>query len=186
MKHYMLAARPAHLVIAGLCVLLLNGFLVPAVAMAKEQPIQIEADKMTAQDKKQTVVFEGDVDARQGDVRIQSDTMTIYYLENEDESEEDGKYAQQVDKIICTGNVEVTSKEWLGTSDTMHYISRKNLIKLIGNAKAFQDQNMVQGERIHYYLDTGTSEVLGGVKTEVTQDSDEQQSGRVNMTILEQ
>lgn len=186
MKHFILVARPARFVIAGLCALLLNGVMIPAVVTAKEQPIQIEADKMTAQDKEKTVVFNGNVDARQGDVRIQSDTMTIYYLENEDEGEENGKYAQQVDKIICTGNVEVTSEEWLGTSNTMHYISRKNLIKLIGNAKAFKDQNMVQGERIHYYLDTGTSEVLGGVTTEIAEDSEEQQSGRVNMTILEQ
>lgn len=186
MNHYILPARSTRLIITGLCALLLNGALIPAMASAKEQPIQIEADKMTAEDKKKTVFFSGDVDARQGDVRIQSDTMTIYYLESEDESEKNDKYAQQVDKIICTGNVEVTSKEWLGTSDTMHYISRQNLIKLIGNAKAFKEQNMVQGERIHYNLDTGTSEVFGGVKTEIAEDSDEQQSGRVNMTILEQ
>ncbi|MBM9604089.1 lipopolysaccharide transport periplasmic protein LptA [Desulfopila inferna] len=170
---------------AVLFLLLLGGF----VCIAAEQPIQIEADKMTAVEKSQTVIFSGNVDATQGDVRIRSDEMTIFYIEDEMKTgpKSAGKDAQQVEKIICKGNVEVTSQEWLGTSETMHYFSKKNLVQLIGNAKAYKGQNMVQGERIDYDLETGQSEVYGGkTRMEGDEAATTEKSGRVNMTILEE
>jgi len=169
-----------NLLISVLLVLFFNGWVNGA-----RQPIQIEADKMTAMSKSKFVTFSGNVDARQGDIRIRSDEMTVHYLQDEN-SANSNREAQQVEKIVCTGNVEVTSKEWLGTSDTMHYISRENVVQLIGNAKAFKGQNMVEGERIHYYLDTGKSEVLGAKAVVKGEKADGEDSGRVNMTILEQ
>ncbi|MEE4242739.1 MAG: lipopolysaccharide transport periplasmic protein LptA [Desulfopila sp.] len=162
--------------------------LLPTInGIAKENPIQIAADKMTAVDKSQTVIFTGNVDARQGDVRIRSDEMTIYYLKDDKKEGDTNKSAQQVKEIICKGNVEVTSQEWLGTSDTMHYFSRKNLVRLIGNAKAYKGQNMVQGERIDYHLDSGQSEVFGAnVQAKDGKAGSDEKTGRVNMTILEQ
>ncbi len=154
--------------------------------LAVDQPIQIQADKMTAKEDSQTVIFSGNVDARQGDVRIRSDEMTIFYIETDDDSKKKAKNAQQVEKIICIGNVEVTSEEWLGTSDTMHYFSKKNLVQLIGNAKAYKGQNKVQGERIDYHLDTGQSEVIGAKTLSKGDKPASKKSGRVNMTILEQ
>lgn len=153
---------------------------------AAEEPIQIEADKMTAINESQSVVFTGNVDARQGDIRIRSEEMTVYYIKSESGVAGGSKSAQQVKKITCTGNVEVTSKEWLGTADTMHYFSRKNLVQLVGNAKAYKGQNMVQGERINYHLDSGTSEVFGAEATAGGGAQEDKKSGRVNMTILEQ
>lgn len=155
-------------------------------ATGADQPIQIEADKMTAVEDSQSVIFSGNVDARQGNVRIRSDEMTIFYYETEDATKKKNKNAQQVKKIVCKGNVEVTSEEWLGTSDSMHYISKKNLVQLVGNAKAYKGQNMVQGERIDYHLDTGESEVFGAKALSQGKKPSSKKSGRVNMTILEQ
>lgn len=173
----------------SLATVLICFFLLAAVfCPAKEPPIEIAADKMTAVDKTQSVIFSGNVDAKQGDVRIRSDKMTIFYMEDTAKKASAGnkKNAQQVKKIVCEGDVEVTSKEWLGTSETMHYFAKENLVQLLGNAKAYQGQNMVQGERIDYHLDSGKSEVFGGTTTigETNQKSDK--PGRVNMTILEQ
>lgn len=180
MKTVLLPIRSGNILLVVLSIL---AFAAPVYA-AKEPPIQIEADKMTAVEKDQSVIFSGNVDAKQGDVRIRSDIMTIYYVEKET-SDKKSRDAQQVEKIICKGNVEVTSKEWLGTSETMHYFSKKNLVQLIGDAKAYKGQNMVQGERIDYHLDTGQSEVFGA-KTTVDKTKDTKKKGRVNMTILEQ
>ena len=154
------------------------------MGMALDQPIQIEADQMTAMSKSQAVTFSGNVDAKQGDIRIRADEMTIYYIKDELESAQ-SKDAQQVKKIVCKGKVEVTSKDWLGTSEVMHYYSKENLVQLIGNAKAYKGQNMVEGERINYYLDSGKSEVLGATATTDGKAVDQKKPGRVNMTILE-
>lgn len=163
--------------------------LISSICFAAEEPIQVEADKMTSLEKTRTVVFTGNVDARQGDVKIRADEMTVHYSQAKPGETKKGKDkdAQQVEKITCTGNVEVTSEEWLGTSDTMHYFSKKNLVQLIGNAKAYKGQNTVAGEKINYYIDTGKSEVMGGTKVDINDKTAKKKKGsRVNMTILEQ
>ncbi len=166
-------------IIAAILLLLGSG-----MGMALDQPIQIEADQMTAMSKSHAVTFTGNVDAKQGEIRIRADEMTIYYIKDELTSGQ-SKDAQQVKKIVCKGKVEVTSKDWLGTSEVMHYFSKENLVQLIGNAKAYKGQNMVEGERINYYLDSGKSEVLGAKATTGGKTADQKKPGRVNMTILE-
>ena len=49
------------------------------VSAAAETPIHIESNTMTSIEKSNSVVFTGDVDAKQGDVRIRSDEMTVFY-----------------------------------------------------------------------------------------------------------
>ncbi len=154
---------------------------------AADAPIQIEADKMTSTEKTNTVLFSGNVDARQQDVRIRSDEMTVYYTAADTATAKKGKKAsQKVQKIICTGNVEVSKKEWLGTSKRMIYLEKERQVILLEDAKAYQGQNMVSGEKIVYYMDEGRSEVVGRTSTTV---GDKGKGGkkpsRVNMTIIQ-
>ena len=162
----------------------------PASLCAEDAPIHIEADRMTSTEKTSSVVFTGEVDAKQGDVRIRSDEMTVYYTKAEkkakESKKEEKKASQQVEKLICVGNVEVTRGEWLGTSKKMIYLSKERQVILTGNAKAWQDQNMVSGDKIIYYLDEGRSEVVGGTSTTVGNAKNGKKApSRVNMTILQ-
>ena len=69
----------------------------------------------------------------------------------------------------------------------MVYLSDKRQVILTGNAKAWQDQNMVAGEKIIYYMDEGRSEVVGGTSMTVGDaKKEEQKKSRVKMTILQQ
>jgi lipopolysaccharide export system protein LptA len=167
-------------------------------ARAAEAPIHIEANKMTSTEKSNSVIFSGDVDAKQGDVRIRSDEMTVFYNELDSGSKgkdkdkkkaappAEKKTSQQVDKLICIGNVEVTRGEWLGTGKKMVYLSKERQVILTDNAKAWQGQNMVSGDKIIYYLDEGRSEVVGGSKATTAGSKDtEKKPSRVNMTILQ-
>ena len=166
-------------------------FFTIGTAIAEDSPINIEANHMTSTEKSNSVVFTGDVDAKQGDVRIRSDQMTVYYTPKEAATKKKSKdkkgASQQVEKMICTGNVEITRAEWLGTSKKMVYLSKERQVILTGNAKAWQGQNMVSGEKIIYYLDEGRSEVIGD-KTSTTigeNGSGKKKPSRVNMTILQ-
>lgn len=69
----------------------------------------------------------------------------------------------------------------------MLYLSKERQVILTENAKAWQGQNMVSGEKIIYYLDEGRSEVIGGSKatTAGKADDDKKKPSRVNMTILQ-
>ena len=166
--------------------------------LAAEAPIHVESNRMTSTEKSNSVVFTGDVDAKQGDVRIRSDEMTVFYnqLESPTKQPKDKKKAppqaekkttQQVEKLICTGNVEVTRGEWLGTAKKMLYLSKERQVILTENAKAWQGQNMVSGDKIIYYLDEGRSEVIGGSKATTAGETDggKKKPSRVNMTILQ-
>ncbi len=186
MKTNTISFLSSYLLLAALICLLFTG----TTCIAEEPPIQIEADQMTSLEKSRSVIFTGNVDAKQGDVRIRAKKMTVYYSEGKPGKtgkSKKSKSAQQVEKVTCEGDVEITSEDWLGTSDIMHYYSKKSLVQLIGNAKAFKGQNKVKGERINYYLDTGKSEVFGGTDVKIDGDTAESKKpSRVNMTILEQ
>ncbi len=166
-------------------------FIGSASAYAESAPINIEANRMTSTERTNSVVFTGEVDAKQGDVRIRCDEMTVYYTqenkteqtENKDKNAEKPA-SQQVEKLVCTGNVEITRGEWLGTSKKMTYLSKERQVILTDNAKAWQNQNVVSGDKIIYYLDEGRSEVIGDASatTAGTKTGDKKPT-RVNMTI---
>ncbi len=162
---------------------------ISASMAANQAPISIAADHMSSIEKTDSVVFTGAVDARQADVRIRSDKMTVYYNSSAKKNTAAAPVTRKVEKMICVGNVKITQKEWLGTSKRAIYLAKLRQFVLIGNAKAWQGQNMVSGDKIIYYLDEGRSEVVADDRTHGTFGADEgkkkKQPGRVKMTILQ-
>lgn len=197
--------RPLPLILATLCLLI--PLLVQAASPAKggakgkggDAPISVEADHMTSFEKSNSVLFTGAVDARQDDVRIRTDKMTVYYTPEakggNKEGKKDGKTTaapgggqKKVEKMHCIGHVEVSRNDWLGTSNEMIYLAKERKVRLIGNAKAFQDQNTVIGEEIIHYIDEERSEVIAGPKGKTTttlpgEGKGGDKPGRVRMTL---
>lgn len=141
---------------------------------ADKSPINIEADRMVSLEQKNSVLFSGNVLATQADVQIRAKEMTVYY------SQADKGKGQEVKKLQCTGNVEVTRGDWLGTGDKMDYLAGERKVILSGGAKAWQGKNQVAGETIVYYLDEGRSEVIP-TKSDTTSGK---KGGRVKATII--
>ncbi len=160
-----------------------------ALSAKSDPPIYVEADHMTSLENKNSVLFTGNVDAKQGDVRIRSDEMTVYYTpekKGKKGKKKTGKTGskQQVEKIVCVGNVEVSRDDWLGTAKKMYYISRTKQVVLVNKAKAWQGPNMVSGEKIIYYIDENRSEVIGSTKTTIVGKDKKKKKSRVKMTIV--
>ena len=158
---------------------------------AGEAPIQIEANHMLSMEKTNSVQFSGDVDAKQGDVRIRCDEMTVFYTPGDKLTGNSGNKlagnsenkTQQVDRLVCDGNVEVTKGDWLGSSQKLLYLKKLRQVILTGKAKAWQGKNTVSGEKIIYYIDEGRSEVVGGRPEANISNLPKNKSSRVNMTI---
>ncbi len=150
--------------------------LIPGASFA-DPPINVEADRMISQEAKNTVVFIGNVDAKQGEVTIRTDEMTVHYTEKDQNKGKQANKAKssKVKKLICIGNVEITQKNWLGTGTRMDYFADERKVILSGNAKAWQGKNMVSGKTITYYLDEKRSVVDG--------QSGQGKSSRVTATI---
>jgi lipopolysaccharide transport protein LptA len=137
------------------------------LAIAEElgsDPIHIEADRMESDPQKESVIFSGSVEAIQGEVTINADTMEVNYFPADTqgaERAEDEKITQKVKNIVAQGNVKIIKKDLIATGNTMTYFSAEQEIRLSGNAKAWQDQNQVSGENIYLYLNEGRSVVEG-------------------------
>jgi len=131
----------------------------PMLAGSKE-PVRIEADNMVSIQKENSVIFTGKVEARQGALLIHADTMTVYYSSAAGTAPAAGATAgKEIKRIVATGNVEITEKEWVATGDRAEYFADERKVVLTGNTKVWQDNNMVTGERFVMYLDEGKSVV---------------------------
>jgi len=129
-------------------------------------PIQIEADRMETSQEDGTVLFTGNVQATQENLTINADEMTVLYTKagSRPSASPDVRaenLTQKIDKILAKGNVKIVQGDWVAAGDNMDFNADKKIVILSGNAKAWQDQNMVSGEKIILYLDEGKSVVEG-------------------------
>ncbi len=116
-------------------------------------PITIKSNELSADNKGKTAVFTGKVVARQGDVTIFCDRMTVYY----------GAAQGDVDKIDADGNVRIVQENRTGTAAHAVYESREGRITLTGGTpKVTQGNDTVTGKVITYFVDDERSVVSGG------------------------
>jgi len=137
----------------------------PASEAAKvdfsREPVHIEADRMESDQKTESVLFVGNVEAHQADLGIKADRMTVYYQRaaapKADSKNTAAEATRAIDRLVANGKVEIVKLQWTATGDQLEYISRDRKIILTGNTKVWQDNNLVTGDRIVLYLDEGKS-----------------------------
>ena len=135
-------------------------FLVCAAHAASEPrrdtpnlPITIKSNDLAADNKGKTAVFSGKVVAKQGDITIFCDKMTVYY----------GATQGDVDKIEADGSVRIVQENRTGVASHAVYESRLGKITLTGGSpKVMQGPDTVSGEIITYFIDDERSNVTGG------------------------
>jgi lipopolysaccharide export system protein LptA len=116
-------------------------------------PITIKSNDLLADNKGKTAVFSGKVVAKQGDVTIFCDKMTVYY----------GNTQGDVDKIEADGNVRIVQENRTGVASHAVYESKQGRITLTGGSpKVMQGADTVTGEIISYFIDDERSSVSGG------------------------
>ncbi|RLA23763.1 MAG: lipopolysaccharide transport periplasmic protein LptA [Gammaproteobacteria bacterium] len=142
---------------SGLIIALLS---TPLLALEKdrEQPIQIEANSATFNEKAGTSTYTGDVKVTQGSFRFWSNRLTVY-------SKND-----KMDKMIATGQPvkfrqtpEGQSEDIQGSALQMEYYGNKSLLIMLKEAKLWQGENITTSERIEY--DNLNAIVQAGKKT---------------------
>ncbi|HIJ89550.1 MAG: lipopolysaccharide transport periplasmic protein LptA [Desulfobulbaceae bacterium] len=139
------------------------GLAAPAPATGKP-PIHIEADRMVSMKNENAVLFTGNVAAKQGQMVIRSEEMTVYYLSTEEKAKLPQNEERTLKKLFATGNVEIQNDGMTGTGDKMEYYEAERKIILIGDSKVWQDNNLVTGHTVVVFLDQGKSIVERGEK----------------------
>ncbi|MCX7089372.1 MAG: lipopolysaccharide transport periplasmic protein LptA [Methylococcales bacterium] len=120
-----------------------------------EQPITIDSNSATYDSKQGTSVYEGNVVAIQGSMRMDADKLVVFIVNG------------AIDKLVSTGNPvnfkqlpAVGKDEIKGRSLTAEYYPAKKLLVLIKQAVVWQGQNLSSSELILY--DSGNSVIKAG------------------------
>jgi lipopolysaccharide export system protein LptA len=117
------------------------------------QPVTVDSDKMERFGKEGLVVFTGNVVARQNSSVQYADRMEVYLDEKGD----------RILRTVSTGNVRIITKDCrTGTAQRAEYHDLEQRVVLLGNARVWQEDNVVTGESIVIYLSQDRSVAEGG------------------------
>jgi lipopolysaccharide export system protein LptA len=119
----------------------------------RTQPVTIDADKMERFGKEGLVVFTGNVVARQNNSVQYAERMEVYLDEAGD----------KILRTVSTGAVRIITRDCrTGTARRAEYYDVEQRVVLIGNARVWQEDNVVSGDTITIFLSQDRSVVQGG------------------------
>lgn len=117
-------------------------------------PVHIQSQSLTMKYKENTVLFTGDVHATQADGQLTSNTLNVKY----------GKDFHEIQEMIADGNVRISQGLRWCTSDHGVMNQAQHTVVLTGDPVCHDENDQISGTKITVHLDTGKSEVEGGVK----------------------
>jgi lipopolysaccharide export system protein LptA len=122
------------------------------------QPVTVDADRMERYGKEGLVVFTGNVVARQGNSVQYAERMEVYFDEQGD----------RIVRTVSTGSVRIVTRDCRnGTAKRAEYFDLEQRLVLSGDARVWQDENVVTGETITIFLAQDRSVVQGGKQDRV-------------------
>lgn len=138
------------------------------------EPIDISSDTLEVQQDKQLAIFRGKVDVIQGDTRLRSDELYVYYKDRAAQQPAAGQTQRQpaqrpaaapsagpdsssISKIEAKGNVFVSTPKERAQGDFGVYDVDKKTVTLTGNVLLTSDESTLRCARAVMYQDTGRS-----------------------------
>lgn len=116
-----------------------------------DQPININADSMEYDNKKNRAVFKGNVVARQGNIVMFADHMEVVY------GEKGG-----LKEVYALGNVKIIQDETIATGQKIVFYNDQQKIVVTGSPRVWQGDNVVHGKKITVFLKEERTIIDGG------------------------
>jgi lipopolysaccharide export system protein LptA len=105
----------------------------PAPAVASDAPVEIFADKTLEWDRtKKTYIARGNAIARQGTMQVRSDTLSAHYSGGDGAGGTRGGIGSNIEKLIASGRVEISSPPYTGHGDKAVYDLATGIATLTG------------------------------------------------------
>ncbi|HXV12393.1 MAG TPA: lipopolysaccharide transport periplasmic protein LptA [Burkholderiales bacterium] len=173
-EHGARSAIPARAFAFGVAILLAS-----AAAMAekadRDQPVRLEADKVTIDDAKQIAVFEGNVVLRQGSLVIRGDRMEVR------QDKEGFRYGTTWgNRAYFRQKRDGVDEHIEGWAERLEYDGRAETMKMFSRAQVKRGQDDVRGNFISYDAKSEFYQVIGGGKAAADAQNTE---GRVRAII---
>ena len=106
------------------------------------KPVKITSESLEADNKRNLVTFKGNVVAKQGDMVILADTMTVDY-------EKEGG----IKRVEASGNVKMSQENRIATGTRIVFYNPEQKIVMTGNPKIWQGDNLISCEKITVLLE---------------------------------
>ncbi len=123
-------------------------FILTAYVFSEEQkitakgPIIITSEKLTADSKANTALFEKSVVARTTDMTIYANTMLVFY----------NKDTGNVTRIDAEGNVRMVKGNRYITSAKSTYFADGEKVIFTGEPRAVEGENVISGKEMTYHI----------------------------------
>lgn len=118
-----------------------------ALSADREQPVDIEADRVELNERQGISVYSGNVKLTQGSLRLTADTMTIYNT------------GDKIERIILVGEPATyrqtpdnQGEDMRAEARQVEYYADERKVILLDNAKLWQGPNQFRSDRIVYDL----------------------------------
>jgi lipopolysaccharide export system protein LptA len=160
---------------ALLAALAANAYAAKALE-ASDEPIHVVADQLEVDNQGQVATFIGAVKATQGDVKITSDRLQVFYDQQAQEQQQEEPAGGIMDgggkvrKVVALGHVKVVQEDRVAVGRKATYWAGGRKMLLEGEATVWRGKNQVSGEKITVFLDQDRALVHGkpGKRVSVT------------------
>ncbi len=129
------------------------GFLGGMSFTSSRDPVSITAATLEFNYRTRVLTYTGDVVVTQGDMTLQSNTLTVGLDDHAD---------NQVKEVVADGQVRLSKGTRWATAEHAVFDHNQNTVILSRNAELHDGPNEVTGDRVVVYLDEARSVVEGG------------------------
>ena len=118
-----------------------------------DAPVDVAADRIEVQDRADRAIFSGNVDVRQGSLRLNSERLTVAYSNTG---------GIEIRRLEASGGVTLRSPSETARSQFAIYDLDQRLVTMIGGVTLIRGANHVEGARLVLDLDSGRAVMDGG------------------------
>ena len=118
-----------------------------------DAPVDVAADRIEVQDRADRAIFSGNVDVRQGDLRLSSARLTVAYSNTG---------GIEIRRLEASGGVTLRSPSETARSQFAIYDLDERVVTMIGGVSLTRGASHVEGGRLVLDLDSGRAVMDGG------------------------
>lgn len=116
-------------------------------------PVDVAADRIEVQDRSDRAIFSGNVDVRQGQLKLDSQRLTVAYS---------SAGGIEIRRLEASGGVTLTSPSETARSQFAIYDLDQRLVTMIGGVSLRRGDSNIQGGRLVLDLESGRAVMDGG------------------------
>lgn len=120
-----------------------------------DEPVEVEADNLSVNQKDGIAEFTGNVRIVQGEMKLNAPRVLVEYTEDQ----------SGIERLEATGGVTIVSGADAAESEKADYRVQDRVIVMTGAVTIVQGPNTLNSDKVTINLDTGTAQMEGRVRT---------------------